>query len=269
VISTPPWVTIGIEEGEFADHMTKVLDAIESGGKQLAPTFAFIDPFGFKGLPLALVARIVGHPSCECLVSFMYEDINRFIAHPNAVIQAHYDELFGTDEWRTIITITDPEARKDRMVNLYREQLQKLAGLKYVRTFEMVNQGNRTEYFLFYGTNSKRGLSKMKEAMWRADRGAGQVFSDRSVSDQGVLFEPEADTTPLRMQLQGRFRGKGMVPIEEVSDFVLEVTAYSELIHLKRRTLVPMESEGLLEVQHPMQTRRRGTFPDHTEIRFL
>src|SRR6266496_1340896 len=32
-----------------------------------------IDPFGFKGLPMALVARIVRHPRCECLVSFMYE----------------------------------------------------------------------------------------------------------------------------------------------------------------------------------------------------
>jgi hypothetical protein len=249
--------------------MTQILNAIEGGGKTLAPTFAFIDPFGFKGLPLALVARIVGHPSCECLVSLMYEDINRFIAHPDAAIQAHYDELFGTDEWRAIITLTDPEKRKDRIVSLYRAQLQKVGGLSYVRTFEMVNEGNRTEYFLFYGTNSKRGLSKMKEVMWRADPVAGQAFSDRSVSDQGVLFEPEADTTPLRRQLQTRFRGKGMIPIEEVSDFVLEVTAFSELIHLKRKTLAPMENEGLLEARHPSRTRRRGTFPDYTEIRFL
>jgi hypothetical protein len=89
------------------------------------------------------------------------------------------------------------------------------------------------------------------------------------VSKQGVLFEPEADTTPLRRQLQGRFSGKGWTPFEEVSDFVLEATAYSELIHLKRRTLVPMEREGLLEVRHPTHSRRRGTFPDQTEIRFL
>jgi hypothetical protein len=219
---------------------------------------------------MALVARIVRHPSCECLVSFMYEDINRFLAHPSPSIQAHYDELFGSDEWRAIATLTDPETRKDRLVSLYRDQLRQVAGLKYVRTFEMVNQGNRTEYFLFFGTNSKRGLTKMKEAMRRADPVAGQVFSDRSVSGQGALFEPQADLTPLRRLVQERFRGKGWVAIEEVTDFVLEETAYSELIHLKRATLAPMEEEGLLEAQRLSdKRRRRGTFPDGTQIRFL
>lgn len=267
-IPRPEWVKVEVLEGEFVDHMTEILDAVETDRKRLAPTFAFIDPFGFKGLPLALVSRIMHHPRCECLVSFMYEDINRFLAHPSTTIQAHYDELFGTAEWRTISAIIDPETRKERLVTLYGEQLQNVAGLKYVRTFEMINQGNRTEYFLFYGTNDKLGLSKMKYSMWKADPVGGQVFSDRSVSGQGVLFEPEADTAPLRRQLQDRFRGKGWVPIEEVSDFVLEETAYSELIHLKRATLAPMEREGLLEAKRSAG-RKRGTFPEGTRIRFL
>jgi hypothetical protein len=95
------------------------------------------------------------------------------------------------------------------------------------------------------------------------------MFSDRSVSDQGVLFDPRADTTPLRRQLQEKFRGKGWVSIEEVSDFVLEETAYSELIHLKRATLAPMERDGLLETKRFTERSRRGTFPEGTKIRFL
>lgn len=268
-IEITPWIRALVVEGEFRDHMAELLDAIEAGGKYLAPTFAFIDPFGIKGLPMALVARITHNPRCECLVSFMYESINRFLTHPSLDIQAHYDELFGTEAWRAIAAISDPETRKSRLVGLYREQLQKVAGLRYVRTFEMVNEGNRTEYFLFFGTNSRLGLSKMKEAMWRADPVGGQVFSDRSVSGQGVLFEPHADIRPLRHLLQNHFRGKGWVPIEEVSDFVLEDTAYSELSHLKRATLVPMEKEGLLEAQRPGEKPRRGTFPDGTKVQFL
>ncbi|MBV8202548.1 MAG: three-Cys-motif partner protein TcmP [Acidobacteria bacterium] len=270
VLPRPQWVTVAIEEGEFAGHMTQVLNAITAGGKQLAPTFAFIDPFGIKDLPMALVARIVRHPSCECLISFMYETINRFLAHPGSEIQAQYDELFGTKEWRAIVALIDPEIRKDRLVSLYRDQLRRVAGLTYVRTLEMINQGNRTEYFLFFGTNNKRGLSKMKEAMWRADPVAGQVFSDRSVSGQGVLFEPQADVAILRRQLEERFRGQGWVAVEEVADFVLEETAYSEIIHLKRATLAPMENEGVLAAQGPPETRRRrGTFPGGTKVRFL
>jgi three-Cys-motif partner protein len=269
-IPRPTWVIAEVLEGAFSDHMTDILNAIEADKKQLAPTFAFIDQFGFKGLPLALISRIMHHPRCECLVSFMYEYINRFLAHPSAAIQTQYDELFGTEKWRALTAIDDPEVRKDSLVSLYRNQLQAVAGLKYVRTFEMLNEGNRTEYFLFYGTNDKRGLSKMKYAMWKADPMGGQVFSDRSVSGQGVLFEPGADITPLRRQLQDRFRGQGLVSIEAVSDCVLEETAYSELIHLKRATLASMEQEGLLEAHRPHDKRsRRGTFPDGTKLRFL
>src|SRR5262249_10842247 len=143
-IKHPSWIKISVIEGAFRDHMTELLNAIEAGGKRLAPTFAFIDPFGFKGLPMALVARITSQPQCECLVSFMYESINRFLAHPDAEIQAHFDELFGTTAWREIGDISDPETRKDRLVGLYRQQLQNAAGLRYVRTFEMINKGNRT-----------------------------------------------------------------------------------------------------------------------------
>lgn len=268
-ISRPAWVTVGVLEGAFSAHMTELLNAIEADKRQLAPTFAFIDPFGFKGVPMALISRIVRHPRCECLVSFMYEYINRFLAHPGQAIQAQYDELFGTEEWRAIAALADPETRKDRLVALYREQLKTVAGLKFVRTFEMINEGNRTEYFLFYGTNNKLGLSKMKESMWKADPLSGQLFSDRSVSDQGVLFEPRPDTSPLRRQLQDKFRGKGWIPIQEVSEFVLEETAYSELIHLKRATLAPMERDGLLEAQRSTEHSRRGTFPQGTKIRFL
>ena len=268
-ISRPKWIKATVLHGEFVDHMSEILDTVEAQKQRLAPTFAFIDPFGFKGLPMALVARIVRHRRSECLISFMYEDINRFLAHPDPAIQAHYDELFGTDAWRAIATITVPDARKDQLVGLYQQQLQTIAGLAYVRTFEMVNEGNRTEYFLFFGTNDKRGLSKMKEAMWRADPIAGQAFSDRSVTGQGVLFEPHADLAPLRRQLQTRFQGKGWIPIGEVADFVLVETAYSELIHLKRATLTPMEKEGLLEAKRPGAKPRRGTFPDGTKVRFL
>jgi hypothetical protein len=109
----------------------------------------------------------------------------------------------------------------------------------------------------------------MKEAMWKADPIAGQVFSDRSVTGQGVLFEPRADLTPLRRQLQTKFQGKGWIPIEEVSHFVLVDTAYSELIHLKRATLAAMEKNGLLEAKRPGARPRRGTFPDGTNVRFL
>jgi three-Cys-motif partner protein len=271
-IQVPGWVKVDVREGEFVDHMTEILDFLDGTRSRLAPTFALIDPFGFKGLPMRLISRMVSHPRCECLISFIYESVNRFIDHPDPKLRERLDELFGTTAWRDVAEIRDPDTRKDRLTSLYQDQLHEVASLEYVRTFEMINEGNRTAYFLFFGTNDKTGLSKMKQAMWRADPTGGQAFSDRSQADpdQLLLFEPKADTTLLRKELQRRFQGKGWVAIEGVSDFVLEETAFSEAMHLKRNTLAPLEREDLLEVTRPPRKRERpGEYPDGTKVRFL
>jgi len=266
----PEWVKVGVKCGGFAAFVTEVLDAVQTGGGQLAPIFLFVDPFGFSGIPMEVVARVIRNPRSECLISFMYESVNRFLSHPSPAIQAHLDELFGTTAWRDIAAERDPGKRRDRLVELYRQQLVDIGGLAYARTFEMINEGNRTEYFLYFGTNRLIGFSKMKEAMWRIDPVQGQVFSDLTDTTQQVLLQPEADLMLLRRLLQARFRGLGPVSIEVVETFVLESTPYSEKIHLKRRTLAPMEKGSFISVARPIGTRqRRGTFPRGTTITFL
>lgn len=129
-----------VRRGEFAPVMTEVLDGLAERGKVLAPAFAFIDPFGFAGVPLTLVKRIMANPRCECLITFMYEFINRFVGHPEAAIQAHFDDLFGTELWRSAILESDPERRRGGLLSLYRRQLLDMAGARHVRTFEMIMQ---------------------------------------------------------------------------------------------------------------------------------
>lgn len=269
-IDYPDWIQIEVLEGAFVDHMSEILDLLDASGQRLAPSFVFIDPFGFKGLPLTLIARILQNPKCECLISFMYESINRFLSHPDPGIQSLMDELFGTDRWREIADIVDPAVRKDRLLQLYTSQLKAAASLSHARIFEMINEGNRTEYFLIFGTKSDLGLSKMKEAMWRVDPSAGTMFSDRSDCSQLVLFEATPDLGILRDQLLAQFQGKGAVGIDEVADYVLRATAFSETKHLRRATLGPMEKLGVIEVRRPLGRRNRpGEYPPGTRIEFL
>jgi hypothetical protein len=232
---------------------------------KLAPTFAFIDPFGYKGLPLELIARIMANPRCECLINFMYESFTR---HANKErVQPEFDLLFATTEWRDILKVEDSRERYHLAVSLYRQQLMKRGGVKYARTFAMFDRFNQPEYVLFFGTNSPKGLSVMKGAMWKADRLGGQFFSDWTDTNQTVLFDP-GQQQGLRYELQRRFAGKGFMRIEELSDFVLFETAYSETSHLKQLTLMPMEKERVIEVQGT-RGRRIGHYPDGTRIRFL
>lgn len=52
---------------------------------RLMPAFAFINPFGWTGAPFSLIKRILAQRNCEVFINFMFEEINRFIGHPDQV----------------------------------------------------------------------------------------------------------------------------------------------------------------------------------------
>jgi len=124
----------------------------------------------------------------------MYEEINRFLSFDNEVNHAHLDGLFGTQEWRQVIEqLLPPGEREKRLHDLYQHQLRTAGGARFVRSFRMRNRGNRTDYFLFFGTNSLKGLDKMKQAMWSADPSGACDFSDTTNPNQPLLFSPTPD----------------------------------------------------------------------------
>lgn len=251
-------------EKAFADF----LGFYTKKGKPLPPTFAFIDPFGWVGVPFAVVKQILSYPSCEVLVTFMYEEINRFIGHPDQA--ANFDTFFGTPEWRDGVALADPRARNRFLHDLYVRQLREAAGVKYVRSFQMRNAQDVTDYYLFYATNSLRGLQKMKEAMWSVDESGEFTFSDATNPNQLVLFEKKPNFLVLRQQIAARFAGREAT-VGEVEEFVLAETAFRET-HYKRHVLKPMElaEPPQLEAIDPPKGRKRGTYGDPgLRLRFL
>ncbi|HWP58273.1 MAG TPA: three-Cys-motif partner protein TcmP [Candidatus Acidoferrales bacterium] len=55
----PPQFKWEVVEGTFEEQVGGILEQFKSGRQQLAPTFAFIDPFGATGLPFKVVADIL------------------------------------------------------------------------------------------------------------------------------------------------------------------------------------------------------------------
>jgi three-Cys-motif partner protein len=167
-----------------------------------AAAFALVDPFGWTGIPMSVLSDLMKRRSTEIFVNFMFEEINRFINHPE---QRHnFDGLFGCDEWRQAASRAGLE-RKKFIVDLYRDQLTQRAGARHVRSFEMRNQRNATDYFLYFASNNRLGLSKMKEAMWRVSPGGGYPFSDATDFGQNVLFGLEPARRALRWLIAKRF----------------------------------------------------------------
>ena len=114
------------------------------------------------------------------------------------------------------------------------------------------------------------GLTKMKQAMWQADPIHGEEFSDLTDTNQMVLFTASSDIALLKRLLLRHFQGSGWIGIEQVEQFVLTDTPFSEAIHLKRPTLKPMELEDYIEVRRPSGSRNRPEdYPAGTRIKFV
>lgn len=232
----------------------QLLASYQSKGQRLPPTFAFVDPFGWD-VPFSIIVEMMRYPSCEVLITFMYEEVNRFIGFPDQ--EKNFDKFFGCRDWREGIELSGPQRRNRFLHDLYLRQLRDAAGVQHVRSFQMRNDKDVTDYYLFYGTNSIRGLQRMKEAMWRVDTSGEFAFSDATNENQIVLFsEPRFEV--LRSQIVEHFRGKETT-VGEIEHFVVAETAFRET-HYKRQVLKPMEQESELEVIDPPQGRGTGTY---------
>lgn len=268
-IQLPGNFWVWVAKGQtFETAFAELLSFYRDKGKSQPPTFAFIDPFGWTGAPFSIVKEIMSYRNCEVLVTFMYEEINRFIGHPDQ--EANFDAWFGTPEWRHALSLADPRARNRFLHDLYLRQLRETARAKYVRSFKMENDRGVIDYYLFYATNNPLGLARMKAAMWKVDESGEFTFSDATDSNQLVLFEKEPRYDLLKKQIFDQFVGKEATR-RDVEEFVLAETAFRET-HYKRHVLKPMElaTPPALEVISAPPNRKRGTYGDPSlRLRFL
>ena len=237
--------------------------AMTSEGQQ-APTLAFIDPFGWSGVPMTTIRDLLSSRQCEVLFNFMYDSVNRFVTDETLGVAHHFEELFGTSgaEHRHAST-QSTEARKIFLRDLYVNQLREVGGFRFVKSFEVINRNRgRTAYFLVFGTRSPRGFDRMKGAMWRLDPVSGNRYS----GDEGgqlPLFPLEPDLTTLKVALQDRFAG-ATVGVKRIEQFVVEETDYTTT-HYKR-VLKVLEDEGVISCVSGR--KKRGTYPSGTVLHF-
>lgn len=252
----PANVTAVPIHGDYTEVMERVLP--EAG--QLVPTFAFIDPFGFRDTKLVLTSRILGYPRCEVLVYFPTPFLARFVDHPDTV--EAFNTLYGDRAWEAAIPLKGDE-RRQMLHDLFRDALARSA--THVRSFEILTASGNG-YHLFFGTSNPTGLEKMKEAMWSVDPIGGTRFRDSTNAAQMVLFEAEPDFSVLRESLRTHFDVRPFT-IEQAEEFTLLSTPYLPRRHLKRKTLAVAERDGALEVTRPVAAKG-GSFIPGTVLRF-
>lgn len=264
-LSLPANFKCEIREQEFEAALSSTLDDLVERGLELAPTFAFIDPFGITGLPFNLIQRLLRQQRCEVLITFMSHVMERWATE----LPAQIDRLIGKEG--AAEDIANSPARATRARELYAESLGRTA--RFVRFFHMKNKMNRPIYDLFFATHHALGHYRMKEAMWRADRTGNFSFSDGIDPRQATLFSenPGADFASTLAQ---HFKGKTAYS-DEVLKYTRDDTPYLEM-HAKQ-ALKLLESEAgfqgyriqVDEKKVDGARRKKNTYPPGTRITFL
>ena len=260
----PAVFDVRILNGRCATVLSEILDELDAKRWAYVPTFALLDPFGLKGLPFQLVARLLQRRSCEALITFMTFAVQRWVTELPDLVNALIGDPMAAS------SLAEPGNRVETARSLYQKALKRPA--RFVRFFEMRSQSNQPIYDLFFATGNSLGFRKMKEAMWAVDATGAFKFSDATDPNQTVLFTPEPELN-LAPMIHAQFRGL-RVPYEEVERFVNEETNYTPahakkaLQLLETAALGPERQIHVEELKRDGKKRRRPSFVEGTFIRF-
>ncbi len=199
-------VDVQMTHGDFDRTIDGLLGFLEEHKASSVPSFFFIDPFGFTGIPLETIGRILQAERTEVFLTLMSRDINRFLGLPE--LDRTFCSLFGSGGWKPLIKRRD---REQALVELYRAQLHEQAHASFSVHFKVCSQDRcGTLYHMLHANNSFKGHHIMKSIMF--NQGVDGTFAylgrdDLAERTQTKLFDTH-DTEVLRNELLARFGGQ-------------------------------------------------------------
>lgn len=244
----PDKITFYMINSDFSTAATQIFHYIDSKSEIIAPSLFFVDPFGYSGVPLDIIKKILSYPKTEVFFTFMVSSITRFITHKP--ISKTLTALFGTDAWEGIIEKPNKEIT---LVELYRKQLHEKAGAKYSLHFRISESHRlRTLYYLIHVTNNLKGHYVMKDIMYNG--GSKGFFAylgpnDLTALNQTMLFDLH-DINELKNLLLKRYKGKTLTFNGLLADIC--IPWYAEppyTVKQYRQALKELEKEDKCSVQ--------------------
>eukprot|EP00112_Aurelia_sp_Birch-Aquarium-sp1_P010567 Seg2252.3 transcript_id=Seg2252.3/GoldUCD/mRNA.D3Y31 product="hypothetical protein" protein_id=Seg2252.3/GoldUCD/D3Y31 len=206
------------------------------------PTFAFIDPFGYKAIPFDLIQQLCSKRRMEVFINLMVQPLQRGIGRAMQLdsLSESITAALGTDEWKMIAS--EDKITGDQLAHIYTNQLKKKAGMRFTLDFIMRNISNVRLYHLIFATNHIMGVRCMKEAMNRVTQDEVELsFSSFLVNKQlkEVSWSNEQDNAKAARMIYQNFKGK-----------TVYVRASNEHAHCAE-----MSVEGFLLLQTPFVFR--------------
>lgn len=188
------------------------------------PLLVNLDTWG-AAVSARLLQRVAETPAGEVIITMGPSYFMRFAS---VDAYTHGDLVFGGNHWRDVQSVPSEE-KAGWLLQAYRTTV-KQAGFRFVLDFTLVDQRGQLLYLVF-GTTSRKGLVKMKEAMWEVDAVHGVGYRDPRDPDQQTLeIEFDPVTGPLRRLVLAELARRPARTATEAGlrEFALLETVYKE-----------------------------------------
>jgi three-Cys-motif partner protein len=262
-LEIPKGIHVSIRHGSFEKQLHEIRGARPWAFRHGFPLFAFVDPFGAKGVPFSAVREVLGSGTSELFLNLDADGIARLESYRTDGNTRLLNELFGDVLWveeiKNAVTFTE---RCRLILTAYRSRLHQIPGVKYSFPFEIQQFPGLPDYFLLFATMHQRGIEKMKESMMEISQDGSLRFCD-AWNGQRSLFRHD-DPADWATKLREAFAGAEKVAWQAVVDFTLNETPFVN----PKAMLRVLDSTGLIEVTSSNPNRKRNTFPDGT-IQFI
>src|SRR2546425_4648233 len=268
----PKTYKVEMTNGDFNFVIKGIVEKLEKEKLDLAPTMAFIDPYGYSELDIDLLARILKFNKCELLITYMAGFIDRFASDERHKVSIIRTLKISEDDLLKASAIQEVEQRElvwlKYLNNAIVNASAAMSGTPqpiYKLYFKMLDASNHTLYYLVYFTKSPKGIEVMKHAMSKAGKQWSYRFSDYDFDPrQSTILDYTNEKPWIRDEAERiyqQFRGKDAFGTE-VRMFILLETIWS----------FSSQSLRLLEESERLTClggrTRRFTYPETAMLRF-
>lgn len=267
----PNNIKYNVEIGEFDRELNAILDTLKKEHSRLAPTFCFVDPYGWSDLNYDTLAKFMNEEKAELLITFMVGFLSRFIEEARLT---SIKKLFSEEQVKTI-TETDKDSRSSVISKIFidnlKDKIHEINPNKKIfdLSFQTIDSHDNTMYYLLYLTSHLKGLKVMKEAMFSTGERGSYMFNDFTFNPSGkqstLINYNDVNywQTNAGNELHKEFEGKKCT-VNEVENYTWMNTRWI----FRKGILHRLEDKGLIKYLSDRK-RKRLTYADDGLLEFV
>lgn len=243
------------------------------------PVLSFVDPFGYKGLTMNLINRLINNSGSDCIFFFNYNRINMALSS-NTKFDEHLKSLFGdkrTAELKKQLAHQPPERREPIVLNALIDALRENKS-NYVLPFKFYStEMLRTSHFIIFVTKHPLACKIMKQIMYSnsaKDSDGVATFSFEDSRNFGAGFEQltifDRPIQSLRDDILRKYTGRTVSVGSICNDVDCDFSSHFVSKNVKD-VLKELELEGKISVTTGRKQKYRNgklNMPDGAVIQF-